>query len=564
MKQSTLNVIILNSVLAFVYAITSIISQEFGVIPPGNATAIFASSGIAVVAIFFFGYKVVPGVMLGSFIGNYTLYLRLNELDVTVFSLTGVIVAFAIGIGAAIEGSLGVYLLKRFSDAKHPFEDVRSVWVFVLLTALASCLVNATIGSTSLAAGGFIPPAVHGDVWLTWWLGDAAGIVILAPLFIIWRYLPKLSNDAQTVLEAVFSFIALMGIGAVAFIGGFPIEYLLIPILVFIVLRFGLHGATLGVFLISGFAIWGTVNGNGAFVRENVNDSLLLLQAFIGTVMFTALTLSAEDKERQKAMREVAETNRTLEKRVIERTQELAIAKEEAESASRAKTLFIAQMSHEFRTPLNAVIGYSDILQMGMLGDMTPDQMERIGFIKQNAYRLLGLINDTLDISKIESGKLTLDESRVDTQHFFDEILQGVKSLTAKKQIAINTVYHPNIPERILIDAPKIQQIVVNLVGNAVKFTPEGQITIEVGKKSETQWFLAVRDTGIGMSQESVNTLFEQYKRVEDETTKNIEGTGLGLSITKQLVDFLDGKIEIQSVLGQGSVFTVHLPLKSL
>lgn len=557
MKPSLLNTIILNFALASMYAVSSIISQQFGVIPPGNATAIFAPSGIAFVAIFFFGYKVAPGVFLGSFIGNNNLYLP-N------FTLIGFGVALAIGIGASMEGSLGVYLLKKFGTREHPFEQVRSIWVFILLSALTSCLVNATIGSSALVIGGFAPPALHGDIWLTWWLGDAAGVVILAPLFIIWRHLPKPSNDGLLVLEAVLSFIALMAIGTIAFVGGFPIEYLFIPILVFIVLRFGLHGATLGIFLVAGFAIWGAVNGNGAFVRADVNDSLLLLQAFIGTVMFTALTLSAADKERQTATKALAETNHTLEKRVIERTQDLEIAKNEAESASRSKTLFIAQMSHEFRTPLNAVIGYSDILQMGMLGDMTPDQTERIGFIKQNASRLLGLINDTLDIAQIEAGKLTLTESRVNTQYFFDELLQGVKSLTAKKQITIKTVYHQTIPERILIDAPKIQQIIVNLVGNAVKFTPEGVITIEIGANMPNEWFFAVRDTGIGMSAESVKQLFEQYTRIADATTKSIEGTGLGLSITKRLVEFLGGTVDVQSVLGQGSVFTVNLPLKPL
>jgi signal transduction histidine kinase len=557
MKTSFLNTIILNLMLAIIYMITSTISQTFGIIPPGNTTAIFAPTGIAFAAIFFFGYRVAPAVLLGSVIANNSLY----SPD---FTVIGFITALIIGMGGTIEGSLGVYLLKRFGNRERPFDQVRSVWVFILLSAFGSCMVNATIGSSTLVINGFAPPDLHGYIWLTWWLGDAAGVVILAPLFIVWRHLPKPSNDGRLVVESALSFIALMVIGTVAFVNGLPIEYLLIPILVFIVLRFGLHGATLGIFLISGFAIWGTVNGNGAFAQSNVNDSLLLLQAFIGTVMFTALMLSAEDKERQTATKALAETNRTLEKRVIERTHELEIAKNDAESASRAKTLFIAQMSHEFRTPLNAVIGYSDILQMGMLGDMTPDQAERVGFIKQNATRLLGLINDTLDIAQIEAGKLMLTESRVDTQYFFDEIVQGVTSLTAKKPITIKTIYHQTIPERILIDAAKIQQIMVNLVGNAVKFTPEGVITIEIGANTPHEWFFAVRDTGIGMSEESVKMLFEDYRRIEDSTTKAIEGTGLGLSITKRLVEFLGGTVAVQSVLGQGSVFTVNLPLKPL
>ncbi len=562
MKPTLLNTLIINIALAVIYAITSIISQQFGVIPPGNATAVFASSGIALVGIYFFGYKVAPGVLFGSFLGNNNLYLPdFAMVGLAHFNATGLIVALAIGIGAALEASLGYYFLRQFGHIDKPFDTVRSVWMFVLLTALASCLVNATIGSSSLVFGGFADAAFHGEIWLTWWLGDAVGVVIITPLLITWHKLPQVSNEGRDVLEATFSFIALMGVGTISFIGGFPVEYLHIPILVFIVLRFGLHGATLGIFLISGFAIWGTVNGNGAFVRPDVNASLILLQAFIGTVMFTALTLSASDKERRVASDALAETNRTLEKRVNERTEALAIAQKETENASHAKTVFIAQMSHEFRTPLNAIIGYSDILTMNMLGKLTDEQTETVGFMRQNAYRLLGLINDTLDIAKIEEGKLTREDTEISIRPFFDELLQSMRSLTAKKPITIQTHYFENTPQRLVVDAPKIQQIIVNLVGNAIKYTPKGFITIEIGMKSASHWFFCVRDTGIGMSPESINKLFDAYTRVEDDTTDTIEGTGLGLSITKQLVDFLDGQIEVTSELGKGSSFTVILPI---
>lgn len=554
MKSSLSNTIIINIILAMIYGMTSIVSQQFGVIPPGNATAIFAPSGIAFVAIFLFGYKMAFGVVLGSFIGNNNLYMP-DLLN------TGFFVALAIGIGAAIEGCLGVYLLKRFGNAHKPFDNVRSVWVFVLLSALVSCSVNATIGSSSLVLGGFADSAFHGDIWLTWWLGDAAGIVIIAPLLITWRKFPAISNEGKDVLEAVGAFLALLSIGTIAFVGGFSIEYLLIPILVFIVLRFGLHGATIGIFLITGFAIWGTVNGNGVFVQDDVNTSFLLLQAFISTVMFTALTLAAEDKERQIARDTLAETNRSLEKRVTERTTELAIATQHAETASRAKTLFIAQMSHEFRTPLNAIIGYSDLLLLGILGDIPQEQAERVNYIRQNAYRLLDMINDTLDISKIEEGKMTREDSYVHVRDFFEEILQSVRSLTAKKQIVIQTQYSSDSPEHLMMDMGKVQQIIVNLVGNAIKYTTEGIISIEIGAKNARQWFFCVRDTGIGMSPEALKTLFNAYTRVESDQTKAIEGTGLGLSITKQLVDFLQGKIEIESQVGKGSAFTVVLPM---
>ncbi|MCL4254018.1 MAG: MASE1 domain-containing protein [Anaerolineae bacterium] len=562
MKPTSLNTLIINITIAVIYAIASILSQQFGMIPPGNATAIFASSGIALVAIYVFGYKIVFGVLLGSFLGNNNLYLPdFGTVGFAQFNTTGFIVALAIGIGAVLEGSLGYYFLKRFGNIQKPFDTIRSVWIFILLTALASCLVNATIGSSSLVLGGFVDVTFHGEIWLTWWLGDAAGVVIIAPLLITWRSLPYISNEGRDVLEAVFSFIVLMGVGVISFWGGFPVEYLLIPILVFIVLRFGLHGATLGIFLTSGFAIWGTVNGNGAFIQPDINASLILLQAFIGTVMFSALTLSAEDKERREASDALTETNRTLEKRVQERTEALAIAQKQAENASHAKSVFIAQMSHEFRTPLNAIIGYSEILTMGMIGDMTDEQTETVGFMRQNAYRLLGLINDTLDISKIEEGKLTREDTEISLHLFFDEILQSVKSLTAKKPITIETQYLENTPQRLIVDAGKIQQIMVNLVGNAIKYTPQGFITIEIGMRNSSNWFFCVRDTGIGMSEDTISHLFEPYKRVEDNTTQYIEGTGLGLSITNQLVNFLGGQIEVASELGKGSAFTVILPI---
>lgn len=234
-------------------------------------------------------------------------------------------------------------------------------------------------------------------------------------------------------------------------------------------------------------------------------------------------------------------------------------AKQEADRANRAKSEFLAGMSHEFRTPLNAIIGYVDIMLSGMAGAFSEKQTQLQTHIKHNASRLLGMINDTLDMAKIEANRLEMHLSQFSPEEELRQIAESMKSLTDKKQIELNVLTLPDLPPVVTGDLQKTQQIFTNLLGNAIKFTSQGGVAVYIGRKDAERWMFKVVDTGIGIPEEAFDQIFEMFQRVEQGSAK-YEGTGLGLAISKRLVDFLGGEISVMSRQRAGSTFTVILP----
>jgi signal transduction histidine kinase len=236
------------------------------------------------------------------------------------------------------------------------------------------------------------------------------------------------------------------------------------------------------------------------------------------------------------------------------------LARQEADRANQAKSQFLASMTHEFRTPLNAIIGYADILVAGMAGKLSDRQTDISGHIRHNSKRLLGMINNVLDMAKIEAGRVEVHVGPVSPRGVIEDMVGGMRSLTHRHNISLDAVFEPTTPHEVLCDVTKLEQILVNLIGNAIKFTTEGGVTVTVGSEDIDTWTFKVADTGVGMPEDAVSYIFDAFRQVDNPDVSGQEGSGLGLAITHQHVTVMGGRIEVQSEPGTGTTFTVTLP----
>lgn len=236
-------------------------------------------------------------------------------------------------------------------------------------------------------------------------------------------------------------------------------------------------------------------------------------------------------------------------------------ARDKAEHADRVKSSFLASMSHELRTPLNAIINFSKFVAQGDLGPVNEEQKETLDEVVDSARHLLNLINDVLDMSKIESDSLNLFiQDNVDISEILVGAAKTVSSLVAEKPVEIKVDIQPNMPN-IAVDRQRLRQIIINLLGNATKFTEEGTVTLSAHIEGE-EVLISVRDTGVGIAPEDHEAVFEAFKQTESGIRQG-GGTGLGLPITKNLVNLHGGRIWLDSALGEGTTFSIVLPIKA-
>ena len=237
---------------------------------------------------------------------------------------------------------------------------------------------------------------------------------------------------------------------------------------------------------------------------------------------------------------------------------ELDRAKERAESADRLKSAFLATMSHELRTPLNSIIGFTGILIQGLVGPLNEEQDKQLNMVYNSARHLLDLINDVLDISKIEADQLTVMSERFDLRASLDKVLAGAQPMADKKGLKLTAAIAPEI-DMIVSDRRRVEQILLNLISNAIKFTEKGFVQIDCAMVNG-QIIMDVKDSGIGIKAEDMGILFSAFRQIESGLTRRYEGTGLGLSICKKLSRLLGGEITVVSEWGRGSTFSLILP----
>ena len=264
-----------------------------------------------------------------------------------------------------------------------------------------------------------------------------------------------------------------------------------------------------------------------------------------------------------KQRHELREAYSGLEKKVEERTHELGLANERLKELDRLKSDFVSNVSHELRTPLTAIKGAVDLVLREVVGPLTEKQIHYLTRVRSNTQHLGGLINDLLDLAKIESGRIEVKSSRVSLSGLVHEVVEGLRPVAAEKVIALEaTIREPSI--LVWADRDKINQVLTNLIGNAIKFTPvHGRVTVSASRNGGESVQVSVSDNGPGVPADEKEKIFAKFYRVAETNGENSKGTGLGLAISKALVELHGGKIWVESEPSRGSTFYFTLPVSA-
>ncbi|HEX6212369.1 MAG TPA: ATP-binding protein [Methylomirabilota bacterium] len=307
--------------------------------------------------------------------------------------------------------------------------------------------------------------------------------------------------------------------------------------------------------------------GSGASLpMEAISGKIVSEQGEVNALV-TILHDRTEELERARLYEELKRASAELELKVREATSELVRQNEllrrshiALEQASSLKSQFLANMSHEFRTPLNAILGYTSMLLKGISGELAPAQRRNLERIDSNSQHLLSIINDILDITRIEAGKMPLTLAEFPIPDLVREVLAEVEPLIARTSLTVTSRVDDALPP-LLSDRQKVKQIVINLLTNALKFTPQGWVTVTAARDPASERVaIAVADSGIGISPKDQEMVFEDFRQADDSPTRQYTGAGLGLAICRRLAAMLGGDLTVHSALGEGSTFTLSLP----
>ena len=522
--------------LAGVYAATARLGLAFDAIA-GFATLVWPPTGIALAVLLLRGSRLWPGVFIGAMIAN-------------LMSGASLAVAAGIGIGNTFEALVGVQLLRRLPGFSVTLEGIRSALGLIVLAALFSTLISASIGVLTLHAGHVIDADHLRRTWRAWWIGDMVGALLVAPIILTWSTPPRAPFQHQQG-EAALLGAAVVVTSVLTFFSGLPHAPtlatpfhhtdLLLAVVIWAALRFGQRGASTAAFCISATAVAGTALGQGPFAHPDLYQSLLSLQTFMALVAATSLLLGATISERR-----IAED-------------EAQRARQEATRANLTKSEFLAVMSHELRTPLNAIAGYADLLKTGVYGALNEKQGDAVARIHRSERQLLSVIESVLGFVRAEKGEITVTKETIQVADAFDAVeplLESElhrKNFTLRRDVARKTL-------AVQADARSLQRILVSLLSNASKYTQDGG-TITLGAQREgTKVRIWVRDTGVGIPQEEIQRVFEPFFQADRGPTRRYSGIGLGLTIARDLARRMEGEVTIASQLGSGTTASVLLP----
>ena len=523
----------------------------------GVVTMVYPPIGLALATLLIGGKCYLWSVLLGSFLSNASIGLPW-------------LCAAVIGTGSTMATFCGSWLLTRNGKFDAGLRHLPDYLRLLFWGGVVSCGIPAVVGSTSLLFFEIIDTDKYVANIRHWWMGDALGVVLMTPLLLVFWESKSVRINLATAIESLLLIGASTLTGQVVFIDWFHNSigqvargYWMFLFITWIAVRLGTRGVVTALAITATQALVGVANHLGFFADDMAKTNLANYWFYMVILALVGMALAIYVGERTQAEQELKKYRLHLEKLVEERTAQLLKAKQAAETANIAKSTFIATMSHELRTPLNAILGFSELMSRDNAA--SPAQKETLAIINRSGAHLLSMINDVLDISKIEAGRLEVDIETFDLIHLLQDISDIVGVNAAHNQLSFRLEIAPDIPQYVKTDTGKLRQILINLLGNAVKFTQQGGVILRanchaVATPGMVMLNIEVADSGMGMPKDRLADLFQPFVQLP-QANLDTKGTGLGLVISKSLVELMGGYITVSSVLGVGSTFKIDLPV---
>jgi signal transduction histidine kinase len=505
-----------------------------------SATPIWPPTGFALAAVLLWGYRAWPAIFTAAVIANAT-------------TAGSVATAIAIATGNSLEAVVGAYLVNRWSSGCNTFSRPNSVAKFALICFVIATPISASIGLTSLAAAGYIDRTNFANAWVTWWLGDVTGALVIAPVIVLWASSHYHAFNRNEYLETIGVLATAAVVGLIAFSplieqtpSRDPLGFLVILPMLWAALRRGPRDTATVALVLAGFTIWGTLTGGGPFTTADLNVSFLLVLMFLISITVPSLLLSADVEVRKKAEESLRRAQIELERKVAERTQEL-------ELANSAKSRFLAMASHDLRQPLHALGLFIAQLRTPLRSEERTRTIELVDATRKEIDEML---NSLLDMSRLDAGILTPKLTEFPIARLLQKIETTFDQATRAKGLRLRV---RRSSSWVRSDAMLLERILLNLVSNAVRYTLRGGIIVGCRRRGE-MLRIEVWDSGPGIPEDQKQNIFGEFFQLAAPERYRYGGLGLGLAIVDRLRLLLNHQIDLASTVGRGSRFAILVP----